>query len=155
MSPFQRELALDATMADLPAILSFVETACLDASVNPELLFDLQLAVEEACSNVIEHAYRSGRGYLLVRFETANGDVVITLRDHGHPFDPKQVAAPNLSLPLKKRPVGGLGLHLMRTLMDEVRFDFAPGQNTLVMIKRNAVVTPASEPEDHGEEADG
>ncbi len=152
MTPFQRELALNATMADMPAILSFVETACLDAAVDPTLLFDLQLAVEEACSNVIEHAYCGRGGHLRVRFEIANGDVVITLHDQGRAFDPERVAAPNTTQPLSKRPVGGLGLHLMRNLMDEVRFAFAPGHNTLVMIKRNAVLqsTPSA-----GEEADG
>lgn len=152
MSPFQRELALDATMADMPAILSFVETACLDAEVDPSLLFDLQLAVEEACSNVIEHAYCGRGGQLHVRFETANGDVVITLQDQGQAFDPERVAAPDTRRPLSKRPVGGLGLHLMRKLMDEVRFAFAPGHNTLVMIKRNAVLraAPYAERKTHG-----
>lgn len=152
MSPFQRELALDATIADMPAILSFVETACLDAEVDPALLFDLQLAVEEACSNVIEHAYRGRGGLLRVRFETANGDVLITLQDQGQAFDPDRIAAPDTSRPLSKRPVGGLGLHLMRTLMDEVRFAFAPDRNTLVMIKRNAVLS--ARPRAEGE-ADG
>jgi len=142
-------------MADMPAILSFVEAACVDASVNPALLFDLQLAVEEACSNVIEHAYRGHGGYLRVRFEIADGDVMITLHDHGRAFNPKQVAAPNLSLPLHRRPVGGLGLHLIRTLMDDVRFDFAPDQNTLVMIKRNAVVAASLPREEPREDADG
>lgn len=152
MTSFQRELALDATMADIPAILSFVETACLDAAVDPALLFDLQLAVEEACSNVIEHAYHGQGGLLRVRFETANSDVVITLQDQGRAFDPDRVAAPNTTQPLSKRPVGGLGLHLMRSLMDEVRFAFAAGRNTLVMIKHNAVLRPASAAD---EEANG
>lgn len=152
MSFFRRELALDATMADLPAILSFVETACLDAAVNPDLVFDLQLAVEEACSNVIEHAYHGQGGHLRVLFEAADNDVVITLHDQGQAFDPTRVAAPNTALPLSKRPVGGLGLHLMRTLMDEVRFAFAPDRNTLVMIKRNAIGAASSHPQ---EEADG
>ncbi len=152
MSPFQRELVLDATLTDMPAILSFVETACLDAQVNPDLLFDLQLAVEEACSNVIEHAYRGRGGQLSVRFETDDSDVIITLQDQGQAFNPERVAAPDTKRPLSKRPVGGLGLHLMRTLMDEVRFTFAPGHNTLVMVKRNAVLstTPYA-----GEQADG
>ncbi|MCX7706514.1 MAG: ATP-binding protein, partial [Anaerolineae bacterium] len=78
-------------------------------------------------------------------------DVVITLQDQGQAFDPDRVAAPHTSQPLSRRPVGGLGLHLMRKLMDEVRFAFAPGHNTLVMIKRNAVLQPAASA---GEEAD-
>ena len=132
-------------MSDLPEILAFVETTCEAAGVSPALFFDLQLAVEEACTNVIEHAYNGKGGDLVIAFETRGHDVVITLWDHGRPFVPQEVVAPDVSLPLTKRRIGGLGMHLMFQLMDEVQYDFSEGVNTLVMIKRNAVSMPPAD----------
>lgn len=139
MTSFQSKVLADVTAADLPDILAFVEVACQQARVDPSLLFDLQLAVEEACSNVIEHAYQGQGGELGLRFETRNGDVVITVCDRGRAFDPGTIARPNTSLPLHKRPIGGLGLHLIYQLMDDVCFSFGTGGNTLTMIKYDAV----------------
>ncbi len=123
----------------MPDVLAFIEAACEAATVRPELWFGLQLAVEEACANVIEHAYGGRGGDLGITFEVSGRDVVLTVRDQGRPFAPEQVVAPDMSLPLTQRRIGGLGLHLMYQLMDEVRFDFAEGGNTLVMVKRDAL----------------
>jgi serine/threonine-protein kinase RsbW len=139
MPSFQRELTVQSRVTDLPVVLDFVETACAGAGVRAELWFDLQLVVEEACANVIEHAYGGKGGDLVITFAARDRDVVLTVLDHGRPFAPEQVVAPDMSLPLTQRRIGGLGLHLMYQLMDEVQFDFAEGSNTLVMVKRDAV----------------
>jgi serine/threonine-protein kinase RsbW len=142
MPSFCRELAISGRVAELPVILDFVETACAAAGVRAELWFDLQLAVEEACANVIEHAYGGKGGDLVITFTARGPDVVLTVLDQGRPFAPEQVVAPDMSMPLTQRGIGGLGLHLMYQLMDEVHFDFAEGSNTLVMVKRNALADP-------------
>lgn len=139
MPIFFRELTVPGRTADLPDVLAFIEAACEEADVLPELWFDLQLAVEEACTNVIEHAYDGKGGDLDITFAARGRDVVLTVRDHGRPFAPEKVVAPDMSLPLTQRRIGGLGLHLMYQLMDEVQFDFAEGSNTLVMVKRDAL----------------
>ena len=143
-----RELSVSGRVADLPDILAFIAAACEAAVVRPELWFDLQLAVEEACANVIEHAYGGKGGDLVITFTVRDRDVVLTVRDHGRPFAPEKVVAPDMSLPLTQRRSGGLGLHLMYQLMDEVRFDFAEGSNTLVMVKRDAMESLSGEPAD-------
>ncbi len=150
MTSFESTLLLNVTIADLPEILAFVDNACQQAAVDPDLCFDLQLAVEEACTNVIEHAYGGQGGELDVCFEARNSDIVITLHDRGRAFDPKSIARPDTALPLSKRPIGGLGLHLMYQLMDEIHFSFEPGGNTLIMIKHNVgrrvhAVSPSEE----------
>jgi anti-sigma regulatory factor (Ser/Thr protein kinase) len=142
MPSYYRELTVPGRVADLPDILAFIEAACEEAGVRPELWFDLHLAVEEACANVIEHAYGGKGGDLVVIFATRGGDVVLTVLDHGRPFAPEQVVSPDMGLPLTQRRIGGLGLHLMYQLMDEVQFDFAEGGNTLVMVKRDALEAP-------------
>src|SRR5512146_2656415 len=113
MSAFRREYCVRGHMVDLPAITAFIESSIEQAGVDPSAQFDMQLAVEEACANVIEHAYNGRGGELEVCFETHGADVSITVRDWGRPFDPAQVTRPDLSQPLEERQVGGLGLFLM------------------------------------------
>jgi serine/threonine-protein kinase RsbW len=150
MDAFQRETRV-RTADDLPRVLEFMEESCRDANVDPALWFDLQLAVEEACCNVIEHAYNGEGGEFYVGFRSHDRDVMITVRDQGKPFDPASVAPPDMNLPLEDRPVGGLGLHLIHQLMDQVKFEFSDGTNTLTMIKRNAILRDKiTEKEDDG-----
>jgi serine/threonine-protein kinase RsbW len=135
---FQRTIAVyDAD--DLPKVFAFMEDACRDAPVDPQLCFDLQLVVEEACCNVIEHAYEGTGGEFTVCFAAPGRDVIITLHDHGRPFKPSEIAPPDLTLPLEERPIGGLGLYIIYQLMDDVQFSFTDDGNTLVMVKRNAI----------------
>ena len=133
---FRHELCMAGTLAELPLIVQFVDNACEQATISPAQRFDLQLAVEEACMNVIEHAYGGKGGEVTVCFEVDGADVQITVTDHGKPFDPDQVAMPDLSKPLEERPVGGLGIYLMQQLMDEVEFEFSSEGNRLRMVKR-------------------
>jgi serine/threonine-protein kinase RsbW len=126
-------------MSELPALIEFVEAACEAAEIKPELRFDLTLAVEEAASNVIEHGYKGAGGKLQVLFRVADGDVTVELRDQAKPFKPGKVGRPDEAIPLEERPLGGLGLHLMHELMDEVRYETLPDGNLLTMIKRDAI----------------
>ena len=144
MGSLNRELSVAGTTADLPAVAAFLEASCDDAGVDPGLYFDLQLAVEEACCNVIEHAYAGRGGAFSVAFSAVGPDVTITLRDCGRPFVPEKVVPPDMSQPLEQRRTGGFGLHLMYQLMDSVRFTFDEAGNTLVMIKRGAVPAEAA-----------
>jgi serine/threonine-protein kinase RsbW len=133
---FRSELCMAGTLAELPRIVEFVEDACEQTAIDPAKRFDLQLAVEEACTNVIEHAYSGKGGELTVCFEVCGPDVQITVTDRGQPFSPAEVALPDLSIPLEERPVGGLGIFLMQQLMDDVEFDFSGEGNRLRMVKR-------------------
>jgi serine/threonine-protein kinase RsbW len=127
---------MSGTPAELPRIAEFVDDACEQAGIEPAIRFDLQLAVEEACMNVMEHAYKGQGGEFTVCIEVCGTDVEVTVSDHGQPFDPKDVALPNLSLPLEERPIGGLGIFLMQQLMDDVEFVFSAKGNRLKMVKR-------------------
>ena len=136
--PFTREMSCDGKMSELPALIEFVETACEEAEVKPELRFDLTLAMEEAASNVIEHGYHGRGGELLVSFAVRDGAVILCLRDRARAFKPGKIGRPDTNLPLEDRPLGGLGLHLMHQLMDEVRYESLSDGNLLTMIKRDA-----------------
>jgi serine/threonine-protein kinase RsbW len=134
------ELVTEGRPESLATILDFVAQACILSGIEQEALLDLQLAVEEACSNVIKHAYQEQGGKLRLCLETHGPDAVITVQDRGQPFDPEQVPDPDLTIPLDERPSGGLGLYLMQQLMDEVAFTFSEEHgNTLVMVKQDVV----------------
>jgi serine/threonine-protein kinase RsbW len=134
---FVREMSCGGAMSDVPDLLEFVEAACADAEISPELCFDLTLAVEEAASNVIAHGYKGRGGPLSVRIEVAGGEVTIDLRDQAKPFKPGKIEAPDMKTPLEDRPLGGLGLFLMHRLMDEVQYEILPDGNLLTMVKRD------------------
>ncbi len=136
--PFVREIVCGGKKSELPALIEFMESACAEGGVKPELQFDLTLALEEAASNVIEHGYKDKGGDLAVKIIISDGDVVIELRDRAKPFKPGKVGRPDETIPLEDRPVGGLGLHLMHELMDEVRYETLPDGNLLTMTKRGA-----------------
>lgn len=133
-----QELVISSDLANLPRVLDFVRARCIAAGLSDDAVFACELATDEACTNVIEHAYLGRRSGEIRITCYLNGDhFVVRLHDHGQPFDPAQVAAPTLSGSLSERDVGGLGLHFMRSLMDEVRFEFDQEVgNTLTMVKR-------------------
>lgn len=133
---FVREMSCGGAMSDVPGLLEFVEAACAEAEIGPDVCFDLTLAVEEAASNVIAHGYKGRGGPLSVRLEVTEDDVTIGLRDQARPFKPGKISPPDTKTPLEDRPVGGMGLLLMHRLMDEVRYETLPDGNLLTMVKR-------------------
>lgn len=100
-------------------------------------IYSLQLAADEAASNIIEHAYEGiNNGSIDLSCDMRGDAFTITMRDEGRTFDPSKVKLPNLKADLSERQIGGLGVYLMRKLMDEVRYETSGKSNTLTMIKR-------------------
>ena len=125
-------------------ICEFVAEGARLAKFDDKTIFHIELACDEACTNIIEHAYAGEeRGDITVSWQINNNEFMITLTDTGQPFDPKSVpepTTPNVTEGLTKPDnlkVGGLGLHFMKKLMDDVRFVFAGEKgNQLIMIKQ-------------------
>ena len=125
----------------LEQISKFIEQSGLEAGLDETSICRCQLAVDEACTNIIEHAYAGeghGRIDICCEPEPQAGELVITIEDHGQPFDPNSVPAPQLNVDLDEMQVGGLGIYFMRQVMDAVEFSYADGSNKLVLIKRRA-----------------
>ena len=125
----------------LAAIGEYVTRAAEAAGLDARSVQGVELAVDEACSNIIEHAYGGeGRGDIEVTYRIDGDGLTVLLRDYGQPFDPDRVPEPDLQAPLEDRDAGGLGLHFIRQLMDQVRFEFTAGSgNVLTMVKRREV----------------
>ena len=132
------ELVVSSALDVLPQVIGFVRQASLQAGLPERAVFACELATDEACTNIIEHAY-AGRsdGTIRVACWSDGDEFVVQLHDQGVAFVPGAVREPPLTQDLAARPLGGLGIYFMRSLMDEVRFDFDPmAGNTLTMTKR-------------------
>ncbi|MBI5304051.1 MAG: ATP-binding protein [Chloroflexi bacterium] len=131
-------MTIDSDVNRLGEVAEFVERAARACGLNDDQLYDVQMAIDEAVTNVIEHAYRAKPdGEIHIECAKRGGDFVVTIRDHGERFDPKQVAQPKTRAGLSERNIGGLGLFFMKKLMNKVEFQFSEEQgNTLTMVKK-------------------
>jgi serine/threonine-protein kinase RsbW len=122
----------------LARIGEFIARAARSAGLDPTATYAVEMAVDEACTNIIEHAYGGeGCGDIECTYRITPSGLTVTLRDHGRPFDPSSIPEPRIHANLEERKEGGLGLYLIRKLMDEVHFEFIPDAgNTLTMVKR-------------------
>src|SRR5512132_36461 len=114
-------LSVDSRVENLAEIADFTERAAKAAGLDDKQVYDVQMAVDEACTNVIEHAYhRRKNGVIEISCDKRGKDFVVLIRDFGDPFDPRKVARPKIHDPLYRRRIGGLGLFFMNQLMDSV-----------------------------------
>lgn len=122
----------------LDEIREFVAKVAQEGGFTEKEIYSLQLAADEAASNIIEHAYEGvSDASLDVSCDMDKNQIVITMRDKGKPFDPGSVRQPDLKADLSERQIGGLGVFLMRKLMDDVNYESNPKTgNLLTMTKR-------------------
>lgn len=133
-------LHIAAELENLAGIRRFVEETALTLGVEPAVIPALQLAVDEAATNIILHGYQRRSGPLEIELEPAGSDLVVYLRDEAEPFDPTTAPSPDLTLPLEERAPGGMGIYLIRQSMDQISHRLtANGGNELTLIKRSVV----------------
>jgi anti-sigma regulatory factor (Ser/Thr protein kinase) len=100
-------------------------------------LHEVQLALEEHLTNIVRYGYGDGREHpIQLRVKLAAGELRLEVEDDARPFNPLAHPAPDLSRPLAERPVGGLGIHMIRKSVDELEYRREDGKNFLVMVKR-------------------
>jgi len=133
-------LRLIAVLENVPVAVEYVAQAAQAIGFARHALCQIEGAVDEACANIVEHAYEGMTpGYMEVSCHLEDHSFVIKLRDWGKSFSPNDVAEPKLDAPLDERSLGGLGLFLIRQFMDDVRFRSDPASgNELHLVKRLA-----------------
>lgn len=123
--------------ASLADIAEHVRSACQQAGLDAFATYQVETAVDEACSNIIDYAYGGeNRGNITLECTTTDEGIRITLSDTGKPFNPQKIPKPNIHAPLDKRQAHGLGLYIIHQWMDDVHFEFTDSGNTLTMFKR-------------------
>ncbi len=132
-------LSLKNDPAEIARLAPLVAEFCARHGLAEATAAQLTLVLDEAITNIISYAFDdSGEHEISVRISLAPGALIAELVDDGRAFDPLQVAAPDLAAPLTERAVGGLGVHLMRRLMDDIRYRREGARNHLVLAKRIA-----------------
>jgi serine/threonine-protein kinase RsbW len=132
-----------ATVRDLNDIREFLESAIQTLGGDSDTAGDLVLAVNEAVTNILLHGYQERPGPVIVCAEADGHDILVRLLDEAPLFDPTAVPPPDINLPLEERPLGGLGIHMMRQLTDELNYNVTEaGKNELVFVKRGVLPTP-------------
>ncbi len=146
MEPRGRQQAIEGTfpaqLEQLSAIGDLVGAAARQHGMGERDIFALQMAVDEAATNIILHGYGApGEGPIHVSCWKEGDDFYVELRDRAPPFDPSTIAEPDLHNPLEERREGGLGIYLMRRMMDHVEFARRGDENVLTMVRH---CTPAA-----------
>ena len=122
----------------LDEIREFVGAVARQGGFSDKDVYNIQLATDEAASNMIEHSYENiPDGVIDLSCGMDGEQIRIVMVDYGEPFDPSAIPMPDLKADLSDRKIGGLGIFLMRKLMDEVYYEAkADNSNVLTMIKR-------------------
>ena len=135
-------LKLPADSANLDIIRKFIAGIAENMGFSEEDIYQIELAVDEACANVIKHAYigaNTREKEIHVRVKTRAKKIEITIADRGIGFNPNSIKTPNMEEYLKRMKPGGLGLHLIKTLMDKVSFRINPGVRNEVKMSKSLV----------------
>lgn len=126
-----------ASFEYLDEIRELVAETARAGGFSEKAIYSLQLAADEAASNIIEHAYEGiSNASLYMTCDIKGEEIIITMRDTGTSFDFSAVKEPNLTSNLSDRQIGGLGVYLMRKLMDKVNYETTRTGNLLTMTKR-------------------
>ena len=128
-----RELVIRAVAEDIPKAVEFIGMTLRSFGISSRKALGVELAVEEACTNVVLHGYRGEGGYIKISCSSSDSRIAVNLEDAGVTFDPTKRPGPNLVDDVDKRPIGGLGIYLIRSFVDGLGYEFKDGKNNLAM----------------------
>lgn len=132
----EREIKIANNVDEIPRLANFVEELGAELDLSPAMVMNINLALEEAVVNIILYAYPQDQLHEIRLKVTASGEqLIFLLTDSGMSFDPTQVPEADVTLPLEERPIGGLGVFLIRKIMNEVTYERIGGENKLTMKK--------------------
>ena len=135
-----KERIFTASLENIETIVSFVSECAAELGVHPKRLLHLQLAVEEAVANICSYAYEVPPGEVSVKVAREGKGVRVVVSDNGVPFDPLAMDDPDIRAELENRNVGGLGVFLLRRVLDEVHYNRVDGRNILSLRVNDAGV---------------
>ena len=131
----EQEITVAATTAQIPVISDFIERLMRFAGFDLQKIMEVQLAAEEACTNVAKYAYPGRNGVIHIVARVAGDRLDLIIEDCGVPFDPTAHIVALSQAGTKDRPIGGLGIHLIRSYVDGMSFEFRDGMNALMLVK--------------------
>ncbi len=130
-------LVFSAKLENLEKMFAFIREAAARQGFAPEMIDKIQLACEEALVNVINYAYPGQDGELEITYFNSENFLEIGINDSGVPFNPLSLPDPDILAPMDARRIGGLGIFMIKKIMDEARYKREKGRNMLVLVKYN------------------
>lgn len=133
----QLHLTLHNDVQEIPLLASFIDELCEDNGLDMSITMNLNLAMEEAVVNVMNYAYPQGTvGDIDIDALFEEGMLTFVISDSGTPFDPTQNETPDITLDANDRPIGGLGIFLVRNIMDHIEYQYKDHKNILTLSKK-------------------
>jgi serine/threonine-protein kinase RsbW len=121
---------------EIERVVELAERFGEEHQLPPEVVMSIHLVLDEVVANIISHGYDDTAEHQIhVTLALDESVLAIRVEDDGRPFDPLAAPPPDLDLPLEERPVGGLGIHIVRSVMDAVEYQRDGGRNILIMKK--------------------
>ena len=133
----EKQLVLKNEIAEISKLASFIDELGEAWNLPTELVFNLNLVLEEAVSNVILYAYPEGETQeISLSVNLTDNNLVFLLTDSGKEFDPTQAPEADVTLSAEERQIGGLGIFLIRQIMNTVEYQRIDGKNVLTLGKQ-------------------
>ena len=130
------ELSLGNDLRELEVAADRVDAFCAEHGLSPSIAFAVNVSVDELLTNTISYGYDDGETHRIEMTVRLEGSVlVVRLADDAKPYDPTTAPHPDIDAPIEERPIGGLGVHFVRVLMDEFRYRRSEGRNIVTLTK--------------------
>lgn len=131
------EITIVSQGSELARVAGLLDRLGAERHLAPEMVADMQVALDEVLTNITEYAYTDNAEHKIhICLRVLDNVLEAVIEDDGAPFDPLAIPAPDVSTPLHQRRVGGVGIHFVRNLMDEVTYERAGERNRLVLRMR-------------------
>jgi serine/threonine-protein kinase RsbW len=125
-----------AELESLPVFRDFIADCCARYNIPNGTVFELKLAVDEACTNIVEHGYKGmDPGSIILSFRIEADRILVQITDFGHIFEPAEAPKPDVEAALEDRELGGMGLFLIYQTMDNIDYQTSDDGNTLTFTK--------------------
>ncbi len=132
-----KELTIQSKTSYLNKVRAFISDEAKKFGFSDDEVSKITLAVDEACTNIIKHAYKNASNYPIhLRLKARNNTFEIMIEDQGMPFEPDAIKMPDMKEHIKSYKRGGFGMYLMKSLMDKVEYKIQPGRKNRVILTK-------------------
>ena len=134
-----KDFVINNDLAEIDILMEGILQLCRDNGIDEVVYYDIRLALEEAISNTIKYGYEDQLPHrIYVRAEMENQKLFLEIEDDAKAFNPLDSPNPDLALPAEEKPVGGLGIFLLRAVMDQIEYRRNGARNILRMTKSSS-----------------
>jgi anti-sigma regulatory factor (Ser/Thr protein kinase) len=128
-------LKVKSELSELKKVRTFLKETLEEKNISEKDYYIMELSLVEVCINIIKYAYPKNKGVIYLKSWTQKNEVFFEIKDDGIPFDPRSIKKPDITEIIEKEKKGGLGVFLIRSLMNKVEYQRKKNQNVLLMSK--------------------